>query len=199
MIQDKRKNVLKKVEALLHAYKQGALGDCTMPEDEHPDWSLVGDRRKLAYYTFPMCLNYQRNSYKLWEAAKSTFECEETRKCFSEESVATMSEDELRSKLLRFKLALQPNKHIDTWYRVAETISREWGDVQGLLDYCDNDFVELRRIVQKEHKKGFPYLSGPKIFHYWCFILEQYCGIKFTNAEQIEIGILRPVLAGNQL
>ena len=42
-------------------------------------------------------------------------------------------------------------------------------------------------MVQVKYKKGFPYLSGPKIFNYWSFILREYGNIKLKNKEYIEI------------
>jgi len=45
----------------------------------------------------------------------------------------------------------------------------------------------LRDVVQKEYKKNFPYISGPKIFNYWCFIIQEYGKIKLKNSEYIEI------------
>lgn len=56
-----------------------------------------------------------------------------------------------------------------------------------MLDATQQDFLVLKSLVQQEHKKGFPYLSGPKIFNYWSFILGEYCSVNFTNKQYIEI------------
>ncbi len=73
-----KKEILQSVERLLNAYENGALGDTEMPEDTHPKFSTLEEKR--IYYTLPMALNYQRNSYKLWKSAKNTWEDSETRK-----------------------------------------------------------------------------------------------------------------------
>jgi hypothetical protein len=71
-----------------------------------------------------MALNYQRNSYKLREAALQTYQDTETKDVFDIQKVREMPEAKLREKLMKFKVALQPNKHIHTRKTIAETIAR---------------------------------------------------------------------------
>jgi hypothetical protein len=47
--------------------------------------------------------------------------------------------------------------------------------------------LQLKEIVQKKHKKWFPYLSWPKIFNYWSYILWEYCDIELKNRQYVEI------------
>ena len=68
---------------LIEAFKSGLLGDITMPEDSHPNFEQIPKELQLSYFTLPMALNYQRDSYKLWISAKQTFEDSETRIVFS--------------------------------------------------------------------------------------------------------------------
>ncbi len=63
-----KKEKLEKIEKLYNAYKEGKLGGEFMPEDENPGFSKDSMENYL-YFTLPMALNYQRNSYTLWEAA----------------------------------------------------------------------------------------------------------------------------------
>ena len=177
--------ILTKVRKLLELYSSGELGDTTMPEDTHPIFN--NKEEKLLYYTLPMALNYQRNSYKLWEAAKQTWEDEKTRQVFDLKWVSENSEEELREKLLKYKLALQPNKHIDTWKRISETIYKNWRNISKLMEWSNQDYLHLQEIVQREYKKGFPYLSGPKILNYWSYILTEYCDIDLKYRRFIEI------------
>ncbi|KUK76927.1 MAG: Uncharacterized protein XD93_0643 [candidate division WS6 bacterium 34_10] len=177
--------ILTKVRKLLDLYSSGNLGDTTMPEGTHPVFN--NQEEKLLYYTFPMALNYQRNSYKLWEAAKQTWEDETTKQIFDIKWVSEHTEEELREKLLKYKLALQPNKHIDTWKRISETIYSNWRSISKLIEWSEEDFLYLKELIQKQHKKGFPYLSGPKIFNYWSYILTEYCDIELKYRNFIEI------------
>jgi len=189
-----KQSIIKKCRALLQAYEGGKLGQTRMPEDTSPDFSGKDKELQLAYFTLPMSLNYQRNSYKLWEAALKTFQDKETNKVFNVSEASALSAGELKNYLMKYKLALQPNKHIDTWHRIVKTVQENWGPLTDLLKSVDYDFLNLRDIIQKRHKKGFPYLSGPKIFNYWASILQRYCDVKLKNAEHIEIALDTHVL-----
>jgi hypothetical protein len=173
-------------KTLLEAYGSGKLGYTKMPEDFSPE-SFENEEARLIYFTLPMSLNYQRDSYKLWESALKTFNDSETRIVFNIQSCANMSEEKLRNYLTKYKVALQPNKHVSTWQKIAKTISENWGSISNLLQFVDYDFLKLRDVVQKKFKKGFPYLSGPKIFNYWSFIIQKYGKVNLKNSEFIEI------------
>jgi len=182
-----KKCIIHSCHLLLSAYESGLLGQTIMPEDSNPGIEKMNSDVRLAYFTLPMALNYQRNSYKLWEAALKTFEDRETRDVFDIAKISKMSAEELRKKLLKYKLALQPNKHIATWQTISKTVYENWGSFSELIDSVDVDFLKLQNIVQKEYKKGFPYISGAKIFHYWSFILKTYGGVDLKNAQYIDI------------
>lgn len=177
--------LIKNCRKLIKVYKVGKLGQTIMPEDTHPVFNNQEER--LAYFTLPMALNYQRNSYKLWESAFKTWNDIDTRKVFDIKLVVKMTDAELRKKLLKHKLALQPNKHINTWKSISCTVFREWGSITNFIKSTGNNFLILKDLVQNKYKKGFPYLSGPKIFNYWSFILSTYGKVDLKNKEEIEI------------
>ncbi len=114
--------IINNCQKLVEAYKSGELGNVIMPEDSSPNFADAQQEERLCYFTLPMALNYQRNSYKLWESALETWKDSNTRDVFKIKSSANMLEDELRAKLLKYKVALQPNKHINTWQRISCTI-----------------------------------------------------------------------------
>lgn len=60
-----RDEILEKTKRLVDAYKQGLLGGEKMPEHENPHLELSSNQNYM-YFTLPMALNYQRNSYVLW-------------------------------------------------------------------------------------------------------------------------------------
>lgn len=182
-----RKEILNRCKAVLLAYNSGQLGDTTMPEDSHPEFANTEPETRLLYFTLPMSLNYQRDSYKLWQAALSTYQDPETNVVFSLKESAQMDENLLREHLLKYKLALQPNKHINSWHTIAHTIYTEFRSMEGLFEASLYDFLKLRELMQGKHKKGFPYLSGPKIFNYWSYIIQLYGGIELKNSEFIDI------------
>lgn len=172
---------------LLGAYKRRELGYCVMPEDSNPNFSNELSEDRLVYFTLPMSLNYQRDSYKLWQAALSTYLDKSVKDVFSIKNSTTMSDEELRNNLLKYKLALQPNKHITTWKTISKTVNNNWGSLGSLFKSVDNDFLKLKELVQGKYKQGFPYLSGPKIFNYWSFIISTYGKIKLKNRHYIDI------------
>lgn len=180
-----KKEFIKTCNQLIKAYKTGLLGQTVMPEDSNP--GKTNREYRIAYFSLPMALNYQRNSYKLWEAALKTFNDPETKFVFKIDEVSKSSEVQIRNALMKYKLALQPNKHISTWITIAKTINDNWGSFTSFFDSIDDDFLTLRQEVNYIHKKGFPYLSGPKIFNYWSFIISTYGGEKLLNREFIEI------------
>ena len=184
---DSKEEIISKCKILLDAYNSGKLGYMKMPEDSSPYFSEEDKEIRLVYFTLPMSLNYQRDSYKLWESALKTFNDSETRIVFDVKSSANLNEEQLRTILMKHKIALQPNKHIATWQKISKTISENWGSIENLLKSADYDFLKLKDIVQNQFKKGFPYLSGPKIFNYWSFIIQEYGKVKLKNSEFIEI------------
>lgn len=91
-----------------------------MPEDSHPEFQIQEER--LCYFTLPMALNYQRNSYTLWESACTTFQDPETKRVFDITTSGNISNDVLAEALLKYKVALQPNKHTQTRASIAKEI-----------------------------------------------------------------------------
>ncbi len=180
-----KETLIQTCRILLDAYKTGKLGQTVMPEDSHPEFSNQEER--LSYFTLPMALNYQRDSYKLWEAALKTFNDPETKFVFSVKGVTEASEEKVRAALVKYKLALQPNKHISTWRSIAKTVHENWSSFEKFIEAADEDFAVLKQLVQDDFKKGFPYLSGPKIFNYWSFIISTYGGVSLKNRDQIDI------------
>lgn len=181
--------IIKNCRKILQAYKDWELGYMKMPEDENPWFDNSKQELCLTYFTLPMSLNYQRNSYTLWQAALQTYNDPETQDVFDINQIINTSKDILREKLLKYKLALQPNKHIDTWYTITNTIYSNRWSIDNLLKSIDYDFLKLKYIFEKQNKKWLPYISWPKIFNYRSSILQSYCNIKLKNSEFIEIAL----------
>ncbi len=179
-------NILDKVYKLLELYHQGLLGGEIMPEDANPHLSKDSNENYI-YFTLPMALNYQRNSYKLWEAANKSFSDAATADVFIPHKVLGMTNDELREKLLKYKLALQPNKHTEIWKTISKTIIDNFdGDLRHLFLSNDSDVKKIKAYIQN-HKKSFPYLGGTKILNYWLYVMEQYTNMQFTNRQYISV------------
>ena len=114
--------ILEKVNKLVNMYKKGLLGGEVMPEDSNP--GLEKDcLENYNYYTLPMALNYQRNSYKLWESANKTWEDKDTNFVFDTKKVEKAKVDEVREALVKYKVALQKNKQTEIWIKLSNTIN----------------------------------------------------------------------------
>jgi len=178
--------ILKAIRKLVSLHKAGRLGGAHMPEDVHPDLPR-NSKDLLHYFTLGMCLNYQRNAYKLWEACTRTFDDPNICWVFDPKLVVASSKTDLRAALLKHKLALQQNKHVENWQRVAAGICKHGdGDIRHILAKQDHDIGLVRTFVQS-NKADFPYLAGPKICNYWLYVLTQYTSLPLTNRAALSV------------
>lgn len=178
--------ILEKVNNLVQAHKSGLLGGEKMPEDENPHLAKAS-KENYMYFTLPMALNYQRNSYVLWECANRMYADAAARNVFDSKAVCSMSEEALRNFLVKYKVALQPNKQPLIWRKLCETIENTLdGDIRNLFLWNDFSVKKVKEYIQN-HKKDFPYLGGNKICNYWLYVLEQYTDIEFVDRENITV------------
>lgn len=179
--------VLGDVRRLIAMHMRGELGGAFMPEDSNPGYPRGCDRN-YHYFTLPMSLNYQRNSYKLWEAAKKTAEDGETLFVFDPGTVAARPVEDLRTALLKHKVALQPVRHVATWHKICRTISGMLsGTIKNLFVQCDSDVPKLLEFVRQANKSSFPCLSGEKICHYWLYVMDQYTDAGLTGRSALTV------------
>lgn len=182
-----KKQKLEKIKNLYNAYKQGKLGGEFMPEDENPSLPIDSIQNYL-YFTLPMALNYQRNSYKLWESANKTYNDPNTNFIFNPKIVIRASFEEVQTALIKYSLALQKEKQTQIWITLCNTIENLLdGDIRNLFINCNYDVNKIRTYMQVEHKKDFPYLSGNKLCNYWMYVIYQYTDTKYTNREALTI------------
>lgn len=179
--------LLLNIQKLRQMHKTGLLGGEVMPEDALIN--VVPEGELANVLTLGMVLNYQRNSYTLWQSVAQAYLDPATRWIFNPRKLLERSIEDLREDLLQHRVALQPNRHPEIWYRVAQGIvqSSLKGDVQGLIESANCDIAILKEIMQESRKKEFPYLSGPKIFNYWLYVLEDYAGVKWNSRELITV------------
>ena len=182
-----KEKILDNVEKLMIMYRNGLLGGEVMPEDANPGFEKDSLNNYL-YFTLPMALNYQRNSYTLWESANKTYEDEETRFVFDPKICLNKSFEEVQYALTKYKVALQKQKQTEIWLQLCKTFVELYdGDIRKLFDELDNDVDKIRNFIQIENKKKFPYLSGTKICNYWLYVIYQYTNRKYKNIENLTV------------
>lgn len=183
----KNKDILDIVQKLINMHKNGELGGEVMPEDAKP--SLDKDSlENYLYFTLPMALNYQRNSYTLWESALNTYNDKDTRFVFNPKLCLEKSFEEVQKALTKYKVALQKQKQTEIWLKLCNTfVNRFDGDIRKLFNENENDVNQIRNYIQIENKKEFPYLSGTKICNYWLYVIYQYTDRKYKNIEDLTV------------
>ncbi|MBQ8831731.1 MAG: hypothetical protein IJ017_09040 [Oscillospiraceae bacterium] len=192
-----RDEVLEKVNSLIRAYNTGLLGGEKMPEDENPHLEKSSVQNYM-YFTLPMALNYQRNSYVLWECANRMYADKDARMVFDSREVCKMPENILREYLVKYKVALQPNKQPLIWKKLCETIENELGgDIRNLFSSNDYSVKKIKEHIEN-NKKSFPYLGGNKICNYWLYVLEKYTDLTFIDRENITVAPDTHVLQASQ-
>lgn len=182
-----KQDIFNQLDKLYKMWKSGALGGEFMPEDSNPHLDNNSLDNYL-FFTLPMALNYQRNSYKLWESAKAAFEDRDTNFVFNVEKVLSANFEDVKLALTKHKVALQPNKQTEIWVKLCSTFKEKFdADIRRLFMQCDYDVNKIRDYIQIRNKRDFPYLSGNKICNYWLYVLYQYTDLKFINREDLSV------------
>ena len=120
------------------------------------------------------------------------------RKVFDSKEVCLMSEEYLREQLVKYKVALQPNKQPLIWKRICETVEERLdGDIRNLFHINEYSVKKVKDYIHN-NKKDFPYLGGNKICNYWLYVLEQYTDIVFVDRENITVAPDTHVIQASQ-
>lgn len=179
-------DTLSKVKTLISHFDEGRIPRLAQHE-VHPDFDL-GSRENYIYFTLPVCINFQRSSPAMWQAALKTWQDEETRFLFYPEKLAVKTFEEAQKALLKHKLGLQPNKHTIIWTTISKTLHKYFSDdPREIVKLADKKIANLLTILQSSHKPLFPYLSGPKLSNYWPYILSEYTDVQWQDPWEISI------------
>ena len=182
-----KQKIVESVRHLYKMWKDGELGGEYMPEDSNPHFEK-SSKANYHYFTLPMALNYQRNSYILWESALKTYNDKDTRFVFNPKVCLEKSFEEVQYALTKYRVALQKQKQTEIWLALCNTFVEMFdGDIRKLFDELDNDVNKIRDFIQKENKKKFPYLSGTKICNYWMYVIYQYTDRRYKNIECLTV------------
>ena len=181
-----KSTILKKVLMLHALYNKGLIKTLTQHE-VHPDCT-PGSRERYLYFTLPPCLNFQRSSPAMWASALKTWDDPTTRYLFFPEQTTKKSFTTLQRDLTKHNLALQRNKHTEIWLTISTTLHEHFkDDPREVVRAGAMDAEKIIAFIQQDHKKWFPYLSGPKMTNYWLYILTRYTDVPLTNRQAISI------------
>jgi hypothetical protein len=179
--------IIDKLTIVLDAYKKGKLHTEKMPEDANPGLER-NSRENVLYFTLPMALNYQRNSYSLWMSAYRAYNDVDRNYLFDPSICGHINIETIKKDLVFHKLALQPNKHPNIWLMLSQSFVELYqGDVRNLFELQDYDISKILHTIQITYKRHFPYLSGPKIANYWLYVLTQYTDLPFRNLQALSV------------
>ncbi len=182
-----KQEILNNVEKLMDMFLKGELGGEVMPEDANPKLEKDSAENYL-YFTLPMALNYQRNSYTLWQSSLSTYLDESTKFVFNPKVCLEKTFEEVQAALTKYKVALQKQKQTEIWISLCKTFVELFdGDIRNLFNMFDGDVNLIKNFIQKENKTKFPYLSGTKICNYWLYVIYQYTDRKYKNIECLTV------------
>ena len=79
---------------------------------------------------------------------------ENTAYVFDTKTVVAMDEQILREKLVRYKVALQPNKQPIIWRTICETIENEFqGDIRLLFSENDYSVQKIKEYIANQLKE----------------------------------------------
>jgi hypothetical protein len=179
-------DTLNNIRELYSLYLDGKIKG---PEthEVHPNL-LIDSRENYLYFTLPCCLNFQRNSPAMWKSALNTFEDADTNYLFFPEKVVGKQREEVQRDLIKHKLALQHNKHVDIWIRISKTLAKHYNNnPREILKEGNFDVKQIIQILQEDKKPLFPYLGGIKLSNYWLFILSRFTNVRLENVEEISI------------
>lgn len=179
--------VLDAVRNLIALHKSGQLKGDIMPEDSNPALNK-SSAENAHYFTLPMALNYQRNSYTLWQSALKAYQDPETSFLFDPAKVVVTSFSDLQNALIKHKVALQKNKHTEIWQRICQNLYDNYeSNIINLFKKHDYNIGNILKDVQQDNKKNYPYLSGQKIANYWLYVMTNYTDLPFTSKESLSV------------
>ena len=136
-----------------------------------PDFQRT--QRKLFVLYIADGTKLSKKFIQIMGGGKATYEDVETTDVFDPKAVTQMSEGELKNRLVKYKVALQPNKHPEIWRKLCATLCDDFdGDIRNLFIKNDNSVEKIKEYIVG-NKKKFPYLSGPKILNYWLYVMTQ--------------------------
>jgi hypothetical protein len=176
---------------LLQAFNtRGIFGHTVTPQHRPPQKADTLEHR-LRFVTQTVALDYLRDSHRLYDAGRATFDDESTRWLYTPEVVECAKFKDVAAALKKHGLAQRESKDTEIWVQVAQKIVDHFkGSVHELLALGDHNAPTVLSLARNA---GLPSLSGPKVGSLWMRMLNDSC-IPLTGLEQIPIPVDRHVM-----
>ncbi|MDB5260394.1 MAG: hypothetical protein JWN37_625 [Candidatus Nomurabacteria bacterium] len=180
-----KQELLSRIVKLKQFFDEGKIPTISNHEI-HPNYPKESRERYL-YFTLPPCLNFQRSSPAMWQAAYSTWNDPETNYLFYPEKVVITPYEKIQKDLVKHKLSLQRNKHTQIWISICKSLHERFdSDPRKLIALHNSSVLKVIEYL-RENKSSFPYLNGPKMSNYWLYILDHYTDIKIKDKHLLSI------------
>lgn len=167
----------------------GIFGQTNTPQHLAPVLAVSREDR-LRFVTFSVALDYLRVSYRLYDAARATYDDPETHWVYEPHGVATASILAVTKALRKHHLAQREIRDTDVWMHLAKRLEDLYnGRVEALLESCGDS---APRILKRVSEQGFMSLSGPKVGSLWLRMLNDDAG-PIYDLDQIPIPVDRHV------
>lgn len=165
-------------------YLSGGFGP--LDHEVYPDIDR-SSRENYLFFTLPVSVNFQRNSEQLWRAALATFQDSSVRFVFDPSLVARADQASVADALIRYRLALQTNRHVSIWRRLSDTLATHFSShPREVLRTCDFDVVATLDYL-RTRKQQFPCLNGMKMSNYWLYMLSRFTDVALRGVEHISV------------
>lgn len=184
----------------------GIFGRSDMPEDELPKGVKKGSVEHSLFITLTVAIDYMRDANQLWDAARKTYEDEETRWLFDPDKVSKADFGEVMKAMTKYRLSKMHKRDVKTWKTISTILAKEWGgDPIEILKKCDYDALKVLELFRNSyHYEGgrkvydFPFLRGDKIGPLWLRMMRDNVGIEgIRNLDKlmpVDVHIARSTL-----
>jgi len=174
--------------------RDGVLSNTELPESKPPEGIVRGTYEHIMFLTLSVSIDYQRSASDLWNAARKTWEDEDTRWIFFPGEIKKKDLDDLISSLAKHKLSKKKEKDAKIWRTVAISFLELFdGDPRKMFEELDYDARRIFDIMRSSYAKKFPYLAGSsgtsKILSLWIRILHDEAKVAFKNLNEVPLPI----------
>ncbi len=178
-------------QKLLAAFNNGGIFGRTATPQHRPPKNAVTIEQRLRFVTQTVALDYLRDSHRLYNAGRATFEDEATQWVYLPVVVEQARFKDVARALKKYGLAQREEKDTDIWMQLCQKLVDHYrGSVYELLASVN---FHAPSVLEVARSARFPSLSGPKVGSLWVRMLNDSC-TPLKGLEDIPIPVDRHVM-----